>query len=680
MLSFVLAQILVISGAQWVPEDPALAPRIVTLLIEGEKIREVGEGLAVPAGAREIDGRGLFLCAAPIDGFAYWDQAHDALYASAGIAILCDHGNSVLQVLEAKASTARAGFPTLRIAGPVIDGFPPSTTNASVARTAVEAQAQIEPLFAEGIDFVAFQSNLTAEPWRKLIEVAHANHRQVWGPLPRGIGWSDALDTGQDGLLFFDALMPQGRAWDSVTIAEFEPAIAKLGEKRARIVPFLNGNARLLAANTAQSPELDSLSPEFANYWRSELAARVAMFKDDMAKVDFMNRGRKAVATQRELLVKLHASGAQLVPGSGAPHPWLFPGTGLHDELSLWQSAGLAPREILRLATLGAARALGIEAERGSIEVGKYADLVLLAADPSKDIAALRKPEWVVLRGQASSRADLDAALGRLRERQLRAQADATRPIEVGDPPKVAGELVLAGYCETSALGVRSAAERYTIVRAADGKLSFCGMRVVPQVDGSHVEIESLMRVAKGSLEYFLLRLRSAKHELSVEGFYTANQMRVERKVDGVHVDLQTSSNPVSVVDVGSVTSLLCIAATQNGGPFSVMEFHAGLELEVVRWDLRLERDGAHYLRTPEGVKWARFDERGALKELSEQRGSSGVKTLGTNTLAKDRAGLPFSAAKQSAIEAAQKEYEAKLEAAKQAGGQPAAPKSGGER
>ena len=86
-MSFVLAQILVISGAQWLPEDAALAPRVVTVLIEGEKIRELGENLAIPAGAREIDGRGLFLCAAPIDGFAYWEAEHDALYASAGVAL-----------------------------------------------------------------------------------------------------------------------------------------------------------------------------------------------------------------------------------------------------------------------------------------------------------------------------------------------------------------------------------------------------------------------------------------------------------------------------------------------------------------------------------------------------------------------------------------------------------------
>ena len=653
MLTLLLAEILAITGAQLVPSDPLEAPRVVTVLIEGERILEVGEGLKPPAGARVIDGAGLFLCAAPIDGFAYWDSDHDPLYASAGVALVTDHGNRVLKVIDGRNSPSRAGYPTLRIAGPVIDGFPPSTSDAAVARTSVEAQAQLEPLLAESVDFVAFHSNLTPEPWRKLIELAHGAQRQVWGPLPRGVGLLEAVDGGQDGFLFMDVLMSAGRAWDSAQLADFEPAILKLGAARVRLVPFLAGNARLLAPWTASAPELDWLSPQFANHWRGELEMRNAQLADSAVRKEFDERGARALATQMELLRRLHAAGVQLVPGSGAPHPWLVPGRALHDELGLWQKAGLPAREVLRLATLGAAQALGIDAERGSIAAGKFADLLLLRGDPSQDVGALREPVWVVLRGEARSREQLDSALANLRQRQLRAQAEANRPIEVGDPPAVAGELLLSGYCETLALGVRSAAERYSVVRAKDGSLSFCGRRVVPQPDGTRVEIEIEMRVPKGQLNYFSVQLKGATQHLSVEGHFTANQWRVQRKIDGVHFDVQTALKPVAAVDVGSVTGLIMIGATRGNGPFPVLTFHESLQMEVVRWELGLEPDGAHYLRTPSGVKWARFDPRGALLELSEQRGSAGVKTVGSNTLPESQPGLPFSDVKLREIERA---------------------------
>lgn len=46
--------------------------------------------------------------------------------------------------------------------------------------------------------------------------------------------------------------------------------------------------------------------------------------------------------------------------------------------------AGIPPLEMQRIATSNAARALGLDARIGSVEVGKEADLVLLAADPAR--------------------------------------------------------------------------------------------------------------------------------------------------------------------------------------------------------------------------------------------------------------------------------------------------------
>jgi imidazolonepropionase-like amidohydrolase len=53
---------------------------------------------------------------------------------------------------------------------------------------------------------------------------------------------------------------------------------------------------------------------------------------------------------------------------------------------------------------------MGREAEFGTIEGGKLADLVIVAADPTRDIAGLRRVAWVVRGGVARSLAELKAA------------------------------------------------------------------------------------------------------------------------------------------------------------------------------------------------------------------------------------------------------------------------------
>jgi imidazolonepropionase-like amidohydrolase len=59
-------------------------------------------------------------------------------------------------------------------------------------------------------------------------------------------------------------------------------------------------------------------------------------------------------------------------------------------ELALLVAAGLTPMQALQAATSRAAECLGLEAEIGTIEKGKWADLVLVEGDPLRDIAVLQ--------------------------------------------------------------------------------------------------------------------------------------------------------------------------------------------------------------------------------------------------------------------------------------------------
>ena len=73
--------------------------------------------------------------------------------------------------------------------------------------------------------------------------------------------------------------------------------------------------------------------------------------------------------------------------------------------------SGLSPRDALRAATFAPAEFLGISDVAGSIAVGKRADLVLLDADPVRDIRNTRRIDAVVIDGRLLRRGDIDAVL-----------------------------------------------------------------------------------------------------------------------------------------------------------------------------------------------------------------------------------------------------------------------------
>jgi len=69
-------------------------------------------------------------------------------------------------------------------------------------------------------------------------------------------------------------------------------------------------------------------------------------------------------------------------------------------EAQYYVEAGMTPLEALRSATIETARMLGAEDEIGSLAVGKYADIVVLAEDPTQDIKTLRDIRLVMKGGK----------------------------------------------------------------------------------------------------------------------------------------------------------------------------------------------------------------------------------------------------------------------------------------
>jgi Amidohydrolase family len=109
---------------------------------------------------------------------------------------------------------------------------------------------------------------------------------------------------------------------------------------------------------------------------------------------------------KQEIDRHLHALGAVYLAGTATPSYGIIPGGGLHGELRLLQGIGLTPREALAAATGNIADALRL-ADRGKLEAGRRADLVILSADPRIDVAAVDAISQVMINGRFVDRARL---------------------------------------------------------------------------------------------------------------------------------------------------------------------------------------------------------------------------------------------------------------------------------
>jgi hypothetical protein len=101
----------------------------------------------------------------------------------------------------------------------------------------------------------------------------------------------------------------------------------------------------------------------------------------------------------QELTGLLHKAGVTILAGTDAPEPYVPPGFSLHQELEMLVESGLSPAAALQAATLNNARALGQGAHLGSIEPGKHADLLVLSANPLKEIRNSRTIDRVIRGG-----------------------------------------------------------------------------------------------------------------------------------------------------------------------------------------------------------------------------------------------------------------------------------------
>jgi imidazolonepropionase-like amidohydrolase len=410
-----------------VPMDTERVLERQTVVVRGERIESIRStvNVAVPQGARVIDGTGRYLVPGLAEMHAHVPASDDSLYVEEVLFLYVANGvttaRGMLGVpahLELRERIARH-----EVLGPRFYTSGPSLNDQRVG-SPTDAERMVREQAAAGYDFIKVHPGPTRAEYDAAVAAGAASGIRLAGHVPAEVGVRRALEAKQatidhlDGYL--EALVPESQrgaggffglniadAADRSLIPELVAATLAAG--------VWNVPTQTLIDNVpAPSPTVDELlaRPELA-YVSPQTREQWANAKRNVTSAPGYDADRALalVDVRRELIKALHDAGAGLLLGSDAPQIFNVPGFSLHRELEAIVAAGLTPYEALRTGTANPAVFFDATDEFGTIREGLVADLMLVSGNPLADVAALAHPEGVMVRGRWLDRATLDAGL-----------------------------------------------------------------------------------------------------------------------------------------------------------------------------------------------------------------------------------------------------------------------------
>lgn len=437
---------------------------VLDIVIKDEKITQIGPhgSLDLPADMPVVVATGHYAIPGLCDMHVHmtaWPEYKDrisALFIVNGITSVRDMGGQLEDILTFREEANQQGAlaPRLWIAGPIIDGSPRimeedpvhGIPDISVAvDTPEEAIRLVDALIKHGVDFIKAYEMLQPEVFIALLRRAQTYQLQAAGHLPIRMTIPQVLDVGQydiqhlggmcSGMKFECVTNPQHLLADRVAIldghAPKERGIdlarkilstvalapnAQNADRRAALIE------KFVEKSTWHTPTLVNTvgfrtlgfdrDPGWLNAFRYLPKARQMQSREAQEKTKdspiLEEWGRWSLQTVGEM----HRAGVKFLAGTDCPPtPFYAPGLGLHFELKAMVLAGLSPLAALQSATINPAQFFNTANDMGSIEVGKYADIVLLAADPLVDISNSQRITSIISRGRFFDRQALDEML-----------------------------------------------------------------------------------------------------------------------------------------------------------------------------------------------------------------------------------------------------------------------------
>ncbi|MCK9685359.1 amidohydrolase family protein [Scleromatobacter humisilvae] len=381
-----------------------------TVLVDAGRIQAVGKAVTIPAGATVIDGQGTaYLCPGLADMHTHSDTRADmAVYLTNGVTSVLNMGeasNAFVGRTKPAANRTEIASPHIYTAFR-IDGS--ARYGSFVVTTPDEARWAVRLAKTNGHDFMKVYNDLSPDAFDALVDETRLQGLPIVGHGITRVGLRRQLAAGQlmvahaEEFLYtvFDTdtskdanaapddaqipavvdLVKRSRAFVTADLATYA-AIARQWGKPAVVDTFL------------RAPESRYVSPQDRISWKLEdYSSRAGSLDDRLA---FLSRFVKAMSD----------AGVPLITGTDAPAiPGMAPGFSLHDDMDRLVAAGLSRQQVLVAAARAPgemmARAFPGKVPFGTVTPGARADLVLSAANPLDDLAALRSPLGVMAGGR----------------------------------------------------------------------------------------------------------------------------------------------------------------------------------------------------------------------------------------------------------------------------------------
>ena len=388
---------------------------------------ELGPASAAAEGAERIDGAGLFLLPGLIDAHVHVThilyQSHMTgdevlpFYLGHGVTSIRSTGDNVpaQRLIERYADDHPDISPTLFRCSFLIDGNPPWHPDIGWH---LATPADVDPFVADmaawGVKTLKIYVGTEREVGRRVIEVGHEHGLVVSGHL-LDYHTADAVRDGLDCIEHIYTVSnfllddPDDRHSINLDSDEARRLIDVIAEHGTHVDPTLMvfwGTLLFIDVPEVYGhPDHDPMPARLKAFWERDRERRLP----DWGAAPLSVR-QGTWEKYLRLTGMLRDAGVPLLVGTDAPEPQVAPGASLHHEMEFLVEAGLSPREVLTAATLENARILKEEEQRGSIEPGLVADLVLLEADPLDDIRNTRRIRNVVRSGRLLDPARILAA------------------------------------------------------------------------------------------------------------------------------------------------------------------------------------------------------------------------------------------------------------------------------
>jgi hypothetical protein len=408
------------------PRDLRVSPA-TSVIISGERIVRVGPDADVkpPSNAEIIDAHDRFLMPGLWDNHQHFGDNDGALDLANGVTSARDMANDTDAFLQrlARFDDGSELGPRVLKAG-IIDGTGEFAGPTKMRVDTAEQAIQDVDWYAEhGYAQIKIYSSVKPELVPIIADRAHARGLRVSGHVPAFMSARQFVEGGADEIqhlnfIVLNFLFPEVKETRNrdrfIKVAEraseFTPDkpevrdfVNFLKDHHTVLDPTINVFEALFCGDpSAITPGLEGIVPRFPPQVRRTMRSGALEVPPDKQAAY-----HEAFPAMLRLLKAIHDADVTIIPGTDA-----LPGYTLHHELELYMQAGIAPAEVLRMATWTPALVMGVNKDRGVIAPGKLADMILVDGDPTKNIRDINNITTVIKGGKVYDPAAIEKALG----------------------------------------------------------------------------------------------------------------------------------------------------------------------------------------------------------------------------------------------------------------------------